>query len=67
MDSLHIVVLAQVRGLTFDVVVHTGTLLAVVLYFRHELGRMFVQWFASLRGEFTPGTRLASAALPAFI
>ena len=51
------------QGLAFDVAVHAGTLLAVVLYFRKELGRMFVQWFASLRGKLTPDGRLAWAVL----
>lgn len=37
------------QGLTFDVAVHLGSLLAVVLYFRHDLRRMAVSWIRSLR------------------
>ena len=36
------------QGLAFDVAVHVGTLLAVVLYFRKEVGSMAVAWFASV-------------------
>jgi undecaprenyl-diphosphatase len=41
----------QDQGLAFDVAVHVGTLLAVVLYFRKEVGSMAVAWFATLKGE----------------
>ena len=52
------------QGLAFDVAVHLGTLVAVVLYFRRELGRMFSQWAGSLAGrELTPDARLAWAVL----
>ena len=51
------------QGLAFDVAVHTGTLAAVVLYFRKELGRMFIEWFASFNGRLTPDARLAWAVL----
>ena len=51
------------QGLAFDVAVHAGTLTAVVLYFRRELARMFVEWFASLKGRLTPDARLAWAVL----
>jgi undecaprenyl-diphosphatase len=37
------------QGLAFDVAVHFGTLLAVVLYFREELGAMARSWASSLR------------------
>lgn len=76
MDSLHIVVLAIVQGITeflpisssahlilmprllgwadqglvFDVAVHFGSLLAVVYYFRVEVGRMLVAWLRTLGG-----------------
>lgn len=36
------------QGLAFDVAVHVGTLLAVVLYFRKEVGAMCVAWLASV-------------------
>ncbi len=33
------------QGLAFDVAVHLGTLLAVLIYFRRQLGTMAVAWF----------------------
>lgn len=51
------------QGLAFDVAVHAGTLSAVVLYFRHELARMIVEWFVSFKGRLTPDARLAWAVL----
>ena len=36
------------QGLAFDVAVHVGSLIAVVIYFREEIGRMIVAWFKSL-------------------
>ena len=36
------------QGLAFDVAVHVGTLLAVVLYFRKEVGNMLVAWFGTI-------------------
>lgn len=51
------------QGLAFDVAVHAGTLTAVVMYFRHELKKMFVEWFGSLRGNHTSDSRLAWAVL----
>ncbi|MCE8018668.1 undecaprenyl-diphosphate phosphatase [Halomonas sp. MCCC 1A11036] len=41
------------QGLVFDVAMHLGSLLAVVLYFRHDLRRMSVSWVTSLRGGAT--------------
>ncbi len=38
----------QDQGLTFDVAVNTGSLLAVVIYFRRELFSMFTAWTGSL-------------------
>lgn len=38
------------QGLAFDVAVHVGTLLAVVLYYRHDLFQMAAAWFRSLGG-----------------
>jgi undecaprenyl-diphosphatase len=37
------------QGLAFDVAVHFGTLMAVILYFREELGAMARSWASSLR------------------
>lgn len=36
------------QGLTFDVAVHLGSLIAVVAYFRKQIGSMIVDWFVSL-------------------
>ncbi len=41
----------QDQGLAFDVAVHVGTLLAVIMYYRQEVGAMSVAWFATLKGE----------------
>lgn len=38
------------QGLAFDVAVHVGTLLAVVLYFRREVGSMAVAWVGTFKG-----------------
>jgi len=40
------------QGLAFDVAVHFGTLTAVVVYFRRELGGMSRAWLASLRTRY---------------
>jgi undecaprenyl-diphosphatase len=54
----------QDQGLAFDVAVHVGTLLAVVLYFRRDLKRLSLAWLNSLRGGGrSPDTRLAWAVL----
>ena len=41
----------QDQGLAFDVAVHVGTLAAVVLYFRKEIGKMTVSWLGSVSGR----------------
>lgn len=52
------------HSLAFDVAVHVGTLVAVVLYFRTELIKMSREWFASLTGAAsTPDSRLAWAVI----
>jgi len=38
------------QGLAFDVAVHVGSLIAVVFYFRLEVGQMLKAWFKSLAG-----------------
>lgn len=38
----------QDQGQDFDVAVHVGTLLAVILYFRKEVGSMAVAWFGTM-------------------
>lgn len=53
----------QDQGLAFDVAVHVGTLSAVVLYFRHEISKMTIEWFASIGGKHTADSKLAWAVL----
>ncbi len=59
------------QGLAFDVAVHFGSLLAVLLYFRRDIGAMVVAWFASLRGQQSDDGRLAwwviVATIPAVV
>lgn len=59
------------QGLAFDVGVHVGTLLAVVIYFRHDLIRLFMAWNRSLAGSHSTDSRLAwlvvVATLPALV
>ncbi|PHR64479.1 MAG: undecaprenyl-diphosphatase [Idiomarina sp.] len=63
-SSAHLILPSQLfgwedQGLAFDVAVHVGTLLAVMLYFRHEVGQLLVNWFGSLRGQHNAHSRLA--------
>jgi undecaprenyl-diphosphatase len=46
---------------TFDVALHLGTLIAVVVYFRRDIGRLIVAWVRTLgrRAIETPEERLA--------
>lgn len=39
------------QGLAFDVAVHVGTLLAVLIYYRRDLFDMAVAWFSALAGN----------------
>ena len=56
------------QGLAFDVAVHIGTLLALLLYFRRQLGTMVVAWLDSaLRRRHTRDSRLAWQILVATI
>ncbi len=55
-SSAHLILPAQVlgwvdQGLAFDVAVHVGTLMAVVLYFRKDLFEMASAWILSLAGK----------------
>ena len=50
----------QDQGLAFDVAVHVGTLLAVLVYFRKDIGCILIDWLKSLvGGPVTPYSRLA--------
>ncbi|MGL4613348.1 MAG: undecaprenyl-diphosphate phosphatase [Shewanella sp.] len=60
----------QDQGLSFDVAVNTGSLFAVVIYFRHELWNMFTAWVTSMvKGTQSDDSKLAwwiiLATLPA--
>jgi undecaprenyl-diphosphatase len=52
-SSAHLILPSQIlgwkdQGLAFDVAVHVGTLLAVMLYFRKEVGGMAVAWLGTI-------------------
>ena len=52
-SSAHLILLPRLlgwedQGLAFDVAVHVGTLLAVMLYFREEVRRLLLAWVASI-------------------
>ena len=48
------------QGLAFDVAVHVGTLAAVLIYFRKDIGEIIVGGFKTLGGNFSdPAGRLA--------
>ena len=50
------------QGLAFDVAVHIGSLIAVMMYFRHELTRMSIDWLNSCKqGQTVGDSRLAWA------
>lgn len=55
-SSAHLILPAQLlswedQGLAFDVGVHLGTLCAVLVYFRHDLVKMFFSWIESIQGR----------------
>ncbi len=52
-SSAHLILPSQIlgwqdQGLAFDVAVHVGTLLAVMMYFRKEVGAMAVAWLGTV-------------------
>lgn len=60
------------QGLAFDVAVHVGSLLAVVLYFREDILRLINAWLTSVfKGQHSEHSRLAwwviVATIPAVI
>lgn len=60
-SSAHLILPSQVfgwpdQGLAFDVAVHVGTLLAVVMAFRKDVANILVGWF----GQFSGGGTLAA-------
>ncbi|MCL1043985.1 undecaprenyl-diphosphate phosphatase [Shewanella sp. 1_MG-2023] len=74
-SSAHLILPSQIlgwedQGLFFDVAVHIGSLLAVVIYFRTEIWAMLTAWIASIfKGVHTQDSKLAwwiiLATLPA--
>ncbi|KFZ30230.1 UDP pyrophosphate phosphatase [Pseudidiomarina salinarum] len=63
-SSAHLILPSQVlgwedQGLAFDVAVHVGTLLAVIAYYRKDVGELTAGWFASWRGQHNEYSRLA--------
>ncbi len=59
-SSAHLILLPRLlgwtdQGLAFDVAVHVGTLLAVLVYFREDVSRLLTAWLRSL------GSRQADA------
>ncbi len=63
-SSGHLILLPRLfgwpdQGLAFDVAVHLGTLLAVLVYFFDDLLQMAKDWFASWRGTHTTHSKLA--------
>ena len=76
-SSAHLILLPRLfgwadQGLVFDVAVHAGTLIAVLVYFRDEVWRMLHAWSSSLSGgEANQDSRLAwwviIATLPAVV
>ena len=72
-SSGHLILIPHVfgwsdQGLAFDVAVHVGTLVALLLYFRRQLTTMAVAWFDSVfRRRQTADSRLAWQILAATI
>ena len=55
-SSAHLILPSQIlgwqdQGLAFDVAVHVGSLLAVCLYFRKEVGEMLVAWIGTITSK----------------
>ena len=72
-NSGHLILIPHVfgwpdQGLAFDVAVHVGTLVALLLYFRRQLVTMAVAWLDSVfRRRQTADSRLAWQILVATI
>ncbi len=55
-SSAHLILPSQIlgwedQGLAFDVAVHVGTLIAVVIYFRKEVSSILSAWFKSFGAQ----------------
>ena len=68
-SSAHLILPAQLlgwveQGLAFDVAVHVGSLIAVLIYFRKEVVEMVIAWFDWVfKGKKSPNGRLAWAVI----
>lgn len=68
-SSAHLILLPiitgwQDQGLAFDVAVHVGTLSAVIVYFRHTLSTLLIDWIQSVQQRQLVGdSKLAWAVL----
>ncbi|MDL2286238.1 undecaprenyl-diphosphate phosphatase [Desulfococcaceae bacterium OttesenSCG-928-F15] len=47
------------QGMAFDIAVHTGTLLATILYFKKDLAALFMGWLATFSEKPTIETKLS--------
>jgi undecaprenyl-diphosphatase len=72
-SSAHLVLPSKVlgwsdQGLAFDVAVHIGSLLAVVVYFRQDIRDLIIAWFGSFVGQgVTAESKMAWAVIIATI
>lgn len=63
-SSAHLILLPELlawesQGLAFDVALHVGSLVAILLYFRGELGKLITNWLLSLKiKQATPESQL---------
>jgi len=68
-SSAHLILPSQLlgwveQGLAFDVAVHVGSLMAVLIYFRKEVAEMTLAWFAWVfKGQKSVNGRLAWAVI----
>jgi undecaprenyl-diphosphatase len=72
-SSAHLVLPSQIlgwpdQGLAFDVAVHMGSLIAVVIYFRQDIRQLIVGWVGSFVGQgVTAESKMAWAIIVATI
>lgn len=75
-SSAHLILAPRIfgftdQGLAFDVAVHLGSLLAVIIYFRQRLWRVirgfFAQWTDTVRGDDRADARLANGIILATV
>jgi len=62
-SSAHLILVPQLlhwqdQGLAFDVALHVGSLMAILLYFRKDLYPLLSHWLASFAGQHSPESRL---------